>query len=258
VARHDLASDYASAPMASRQEEKERRKRERLERERAEAAAAKRKQRLQIVGGIVVGAAIVIGVIVALGSGGKSDKGTAQVPSNTAPIPAQKITDLAAAAKAAKCTLSNPPIEGRTHVTTKVHYKTNPPTSGNHAPTPELASDGSYVGTGYTSPEPERYVHSLEHGRIIIQFKPGLAPHRISQLETLFIENSETDSGFKADNGGFQLIMANNTQMPYDVAATAWGHMLACQTVNNRVFDAIRAFRKKYVLQGPEKVPTPE
>ncbi|MDX6691900.1 MAG: hypothetical protein QOG15_3357 [Solirubrobacteraceae bacterium] len=244
--------------MASRQAEKERRKRERLERERAEAAAAKRKQRLQIVGGVVVAAAIIVGVVVLLSAGGKSDKGTAQIPSNTAPIPAQKITDLAAAAKAAKCTLSSPPIEGREHVTTKVKYKTNPPTSGNHAPTPQLASDGSYVGAGYSSPEPERYVHSLEHGRVIIQFKPGLAARSISQLETLFSENSDTDFGLKADSGGFQLFMANNTNMPYEVAATAWGQMLACQTFNQQVFDAIRDFRKKYILKGPEVVPQAE
>lgn len=244
--------------MASRQEEKERRKRERLERERAEAAAAKRKQRMQIVGGVAVAVAIAVGVVVLLSAGGKSDNGTADVPSNTAPIPAQKITDLAAAAKAASCVLTNPPIEGRNHVTTKVKYKTNPPTSGDHAPPGQQASDGSYVGEGIVAPAPERYVHSLEHGRVIIQFKPGLIQHRISQLETLFSESSDTDFGLKSTDGGFTLLMKNNTKMPYDVAATAWGHMLACQTFNDKVFDAIRAFRKKYILQGPEKVTDPE
>jgi Protein of unknown function (DUF3105) len=244
--------------MSSRQQEKERRKAERLERERAEAAAARRKQRLQIIGGVAVAAAILVGVIVLLGSGGKSDNGTAQVPTDTLPIPAQKITDLADAAKAASCVLTDPPIEGRNHVTTKVKYKTNPPTSGDHAPPGQQAADGSYVGAGIVAPEPERYVHSLEHGRIIIQFKPGLATRRISQLETLFVENSDTDSGFKSIDGGYTLLMKNNTTMPYDVAATAWGHMLACKTFNDRDFDAIRAFRKKYVLQGPEKVTDPE
>jgi hypothetical protein len=241
--------------MASRQEEKERRKQERVERERAEAAAAKRQRLLQVAGGVVVAAAIAAGVgffVI-----GKDDDG-GQPAANAVPIPAQKITDLEDAAKAARCQLSNPPIEGDSHVSTKVRYKTNPPTSGDHVPPGEQASDGSYVGDGIVSPEPENYVHSLEHGRVIIQFKPGLAARRVSQLETLFAEDTDTDFGLKSEDGGFTLLMENNTKMPYDVAATAWGHMLACPTFNDQTFDAIRAFRKRYILQGPEKVTAPE
>jgi Protein of unknown function (DUF3105) len=244
--------------MASREEEKRRRKQERLERERAEAAIAQRKRLAQIVGGVVVAAAIAVGIVVLASGGKKKDDRTADVPANSAPIPARKITDLAAAAKAAGCVLTNPPIEGRNHVTTKVKYKTNPPTSGDHAPPGQQAKDGSYVGAGLVSPQPENYVHSLEHGRIIIQFKPGLAHRRVSQLETLYQEDSDTDFGLKSIDGGYTLLMANNTKMPYDVAATAWGHMLACKTFNDKDFDAIRAFRKKYTLQGPEKITEPE
>ena len=43
--------------------------------------------------------------------------------------------------------------------------------------------------------------------------------------------------------------------MPYEVAATAWGHLLGCPKMNDEVFDALRAFRKDYVDKGPEKVP---
>ena len=243
--------------MASRQEEKERRKQERIEREQAEAAAAQRKRLIQVVAGVAVAAAIVVGVVVATMGGGKDDaSGPSQSPEPKVAIPARKVTDLEDAAKAAKCVLTNPPIEGSNHVTTKVKYKTNPPTSGDHVPPQQVASDGDY--TGVASPEPERYVHSLEHGRIIIQYKPGLAKRRIDQLVTLFAENSKTDFGLDSINGGFTLLMANNTKMTYDVAATAWGHMLACPTFDDRAFDAIRAFRQRYVLQGPERVTEPE
>jgi hypothetical protein len=242
--------------MSSRQEEKERRKRERIERERAEAAAAQRKRLVQIVGGVVVAVAVVVGIVIASSAGGKDKVGPGTPPANALPIPAQKITDLEDAAKAASCVLTNPPEEGRTHVTTKVQYKTNPPTSGNHAPPGEQASDGDYAGV--ESPAPERYVHSLEHGRIIIQYASKLPQRRVRQLETLWQESSATDFGLKSENGGFTLLMENNTAMPYEVAATAWTHMLACKTFNNKVFDAIRAFRKRYVLQAPEKVTGPE
>jgi len=236
--------------MASRQEEKERRKQERIEREQAEAAAARRKRLIQTVAGLAVAAAVAAGVVVATMGGGKDDT-SAKVA-----IPARKITDLQDAAKAAKCVLSNPPIEGSSHVTTKVKYKSNPPTSGDHVPPPELAKDGDY--TGVASPEPERYVHSLEHGRVIIHYKPGLAKRRIDQLATLFAENSKTDFGLDSIKGGFTLLMANNTKMTQEVAAAAWGHTLGCPAFNDQVFDAIRAFRQRYVLQAPEKVTEPE
>jgi len=236
--------------MASRQEEKERRKQERIEREQAEAAAARRKRLIQTVAGLAVAAAVAAGVVVATMGGGKDDT------SPKVAIPARKITDLQDAAKAAKCVLTNPPIEGSSHVTTKVKYKSNPPTSGDHVPPPELAKDGEY--TGVASPEPERYVHSLEHGRVIIHYKPGLAKRRIDQLATLFAENSKTDFGLDSINGGFTLLIANNTKMTQEVAAAAWGHTLGCPAFNDQVFDAIRAFRQRYVLQAPEKVTEPE
>jgi hypothetical protein len=237
--------------VSSRQEEKEQRKAERLERERLAAQSARRR-RLQITGGVVVAAAVVVAAVVAIAGGGGGPSQPTTAKANQVPIPARKVTNLEAAAKAAGCALTNPPIEGSNHVTTKVKYLTNPPTSGDHAPPGQQASDGSYVGL--EAPAPERYVHSLEHGRIIIQYKPGLPKRQIGQLETLYLEHSKTDFGLDSTNGGFTLIMQNNTKMTDDVAATAWGHLLACPTFNDRVFDAIRAFRQRYVLQGPEKV----
>jgi len=226
--------------MASRQEEKQRRREERLARERAAAAAAKRRKMLQIAAGVVVVAAVAVGVAVAAGGG--KDK--------------QAKADPAPAAKAAGCVLERPQVEGADHVTTKVDYKTNPPTSGDHVPPGEQASDGSYVGV--KSPAKERYVHSLEHGRVIIHYRPGLPQPQIRQLEALFAEDSETDFGLDSIGGGFTLLMRNNTGMPFDVAATAWGHLLACKTFDPKVIDAVRVFRRAYILQAPEKVTAPE
>ena len=38
-------------------------------------------------------------------------------------------------------------------------------------------------------------------------------------------------------------------------ATNAWGHLLGCPTMNDKVFDAIRAFRANYIDKGPETVP---
>ena len=47
----------------------------------------------------------------------------------------------------------------------------------------------------------------------------------------------------------------NVTDMPYEVAATAWTQLLGCKTLNDRTFDALRAFGDRYVDEGPERVP---
>ena len=234
--------------MASRQQEKERRRQERLERERKEAAAAAARKRLQFVFGGVLTVAIVAGVVaLAAGAlGGGSDDGAKQAPTTpSVKLPPQKTTSLTVAAKAAGCVVRNPPIEGNTHETKNFKesdYKTNPPTSGNH--NPDWYQDGIY--NPGTTPRLGMLVHPLEHGRIEVQYKPGTAQRVEQQLESFF---SEQDQGYH------MLLFQNTTNMPYAVAATAWGHMLGCPTMNDRVFDALRTFRAAWIDKGPEKVP---
>ncbi len=230
--------------MSSRQEEKERRRQERLELERREAAAAARKRRLGIVGATVLGVAalVAVGIAVTAGDGGGKSSGGKPTSSASIPpvaIPAQKTALLSQAAKAAGCQVRSFPDYGRNHVTGNVKYKTNPPTSGDHAATP--AQDGSYAGG--PAPAPGNYVHALEHGRIEIQYKPGLPRRQIGQLETLFNERQQ-----------YVLLFQNNTGMVYPVAVTAWTRMLACPKFTPDVFDAIRAFRDTYTLKAPEAV----
>ena len=226
--------------MASRKEQKERLRQERMEREAAAADAAQRRRLFgYVAGGILVAAAIAAIVVVALGGGGDDGDGgkTGGYPKGS--VPAQKITDLQAAVKAAGCELKDPPIEGNQHVTSGVTYKSNPPTSGNHNPTP--ADDRK----AYTeAPPTEMLVHALEHGRVIIQFTPSAPPKVRGDLKALF---DEQDTGL--------ILTPNETSMPYEVAATAWGHLLGCKRATPEMFDAIRAFRDKYLGHGPEPVP---
>jgi hypothetical protein len=233
--------------MSSRQEEKERRKRERQEREAAESASAARRRRMQVVFGgglaaIAVVAVIVVGVFVL---GGSSDDPAATVAKGSAAIPEVKESDLKKAAAAASCTLVNAPNEGNGHIekTFKASdYKQNPPTSGNHFP--QWYQDGIY-NPGDT-PELGKLVHTLEHGRIDVQYAVGTPATTIAQLETLVKEN---------EDGYHMLLFQNGTKMPFAVAATAWDHQLGCKTMNPQVFDAVRAFRQAYIDKGPEVVP---
>jgi hypothetical protein len=235
------------AAVSSRAEEKQRRREERMAKEQAEKASAARRQRMQIALGGVGGLAVIaVAVLLITGSlgGGDSAADGGSAPASNVTIPEQAIGDMKQAADAAGCKLSNPPIEGAQHEDRAFKasdYKTNPPTSGNHFP--QWYDDGVY--TPGTTPELGMLVHTLEHGRIDVQYKPGTPAKTVSQLEALLSEQSE---------GYHMLLYENTTNMAAQVAATAWGHSLTCPTMNDKVFDAIRTFRAQYIDKGPEKV----
>jgi Protein of unknown function (DUF3105) len=234
--------------VSSRAQEKEARRQERLAREAEEKRRAERNRRLQIVGGVILGVAVIAAILIAVvaSSGGSDDSkpkssGKANPEVKAVPLPPRKTTDLFAAAKAAGCVVRTFPNEGRQHITGKGTYRTNPPTSGNHNPVP--AEDGDY--SGQQTPAPENYVHTLEHGRIEFQYAPGTPAKVIGQLRTLF-----------AEQGSYHdLLFQNNTNMPYQVAATAWTHLIGCKQVNDKIWDALRAFRLRYTDQAPEQIP---
>jgi Protein of unknown function (DUF3105) len=236
--------------VAHRQEEKQRRREERVAKERAAAAAAARRKRVQFAMGGVLALALVIGVVVLVvaGTGSGSASGQPTSPADVkggVKLPPQQVSDLTAAVKAAGCTLQNPPIEGRQHETkkfTEADYKTNPPTSGAHYP--EWYDDGIYNPGDV--PNLGMLVHTLEHGRIDVQYRPGTPKRTVRGLESLLGEQ---------DDGYHMLLFQNTTNMPYAVAATAWGHLLGCPAMNAKVYDALRTFRERYIDQGPEQVP---
>ena len=234
--------------MSSRQEEKERRRKERLEREQAEAKRAGRRKRMQLAFGGVLALAAIAGIVVAvlISTGGDgSGPSKAADAASTAKLPEQAISDIKEAAKAAGCTLNNPAYEGANHEEKTFKgsdYKTNPPTSGNH--TPDWYEDGIYAPGDV--PELGKLVHPLEHGRIEVQYKPGTPKATVDELEALLADS---------EDGYHMLLFENTTGMQAQVAATAWTHSLTCPQMNDKVFDAIRTFRARYIDKGPERVP---
>src|SRR3954452_4558461 len=229
--------------MASRKEQKEKLRQERLEREAAAAASAARKRRLgYVIAAVLVGAVVVAVAAIALASGGGgsgSSSSSGSWPSGS--IPSRKITDLDAAVKAAGCTFKSPKDEGRGHTLKPQNYKSQPPTSGAHNPTP--AHDQAYI----TNPGTEHLVHGLEHGRVIYWFRPN-APAKVrGALKKLYDENK-----------ALVILTPDVKPMPYQVAASAWGHLVGCPAYNDKVPDAFRAFRDAYRLKGPEYFPNAE
>lgn len=154
-------------------------------------------------------------------------------------------TPLQRAAEAAGCELIDPPNEGAEHVaepTTSADYGSNPPTSGIHAPMPAPA--GIYERKH--TPSLESTVHSLEHGRINVQYAEGTPDATVEQLAK-FVESAE--------NGYHLLLFENQTKMPYAIAATAWDHLIGCDAFTAETIQALGLFWQTYVDQGPEFEP---
>jgi hypothetical protein len=221
--------------MAHRTEEKEQRRRERLEREEAERRSASRKKVLQIGAGAgLVLVALAAIVLVALGSSGSSDKADA--------------SKLAADAKAAGCTFRQFKSEGRDHTTKKLtakDYKTNPPTSGHHNPVP--AQDGVYAPGN--EPAIANWVHTLEHGRVEYQYKPGTSAADIRKLQQLAEQPLNGSAGYHT------LVFENNSGMTPKFALVAWTRSLTCDQLTPQSEQAMKDFRQAFTDQAPEKIP---
>jgi len=239
--------------MSHRRQQKEALRREREERERKAREAQKRKRLVGYGAGgaLVLAVAIVLFVALAGGSSGEGDSKSGDLLPDGGSVPKQKVFQLDAAARASRCRLKSSKGSGvATHTTSpneKVHYKTNPPTTGRHYQIP--AEDGAYAGP---PPSDEALVHALEHGRVIIWFKPSLPEQQRADLKALFDEDS------------YQMLVVQRRNMPYAIAASAWnrdpqpggtGRLLLCDNVNTDTWDALRAFRDEHRSNGPEPVP---
>jgi hypothetical protein len=237
--------------MATRKEEKDALRQRRLDKEAGQKAADRKRLRLAygVAAALVAVAAVVIVVVVASGGGGSSSGGEAHINLNLSagstngvqpderagtPPPAAKLTDMKAAAAAAGCKLRlQLKDEGHEHIppsSKTPNYETNPPTSGPHVEPPYQQADGAYS----EMPQEIDIVHSLEHGRLEIQYSPKLAEKDQLALKGLY------DTMYGAT------LLFPNENMPYEVAATTWTNMLACPTYKGAAtLDAIRAFGKE-------------
>jgi hypothetical protein len=230
-----------------REEERERLRQARQERESSQAKSEKRRVVAVYAIAGAIGLAVVVGIVAAIassgGGGSSADAHINQASGSTngiAPddragtaVPAVKVTNLKQAAKQAGCDLRlKLKDEGHKHLppnSPAPDYKTNPPTSGNHVEAPYQEADGAYS----EMPGEIFMVHSLEHGRMEIQYSPDLPEEDQLALKGLY----ETMYG--------GTLLFPNDNMDYEVAATTWTNLLGCPEYKGDItLDAIRAFGK--------------
>ena len=234
--------------MANRREEERQRLREaREEKEKGAATSDRTRAMLAYGGAAVIGLLVVAGIVALIVGSGGGDSESAHINATsgstnglspddregTVPPPV-KVTNLDDAAKQAGCVVRlRLKDEGKTHLPTgsaAPEYKTSPPTSGNHVEPPYQQADGAYTDM----PLNINQVHSLEHGRMSIQYSPDLSEDDQLALKGLY------DTMYGAS------LLFPNEEMPYAVAATTWTNLIGCKEFKGAItLDAIRAFGKE-------------
>lgn len=120
-------------------------------------------------------------------------------------------------------------------------YNTNPPTSGPHFAAPLAPIDPGF----YTNDiEAEKVIHNLEHGMIVIWYRPD-APDETKQAVEDAVNEQPTAT---------VAVPWDDIDSPYDVAITAWAKLQNCEQVSKDVVDH---FRELYQGKGPENVGIP-
>ncbi len=230
-----------------REEERERLRQARQEREGAQAKASRRRLLAGYAVAGVIGLAVLVGIGIAIASSiGKNADGQSHIEQSsgstnglkpdtragTAPPPV-KVANLQQAARQAGCELRlHLKDTGHQHIPPSAptpHYSTNPPTSGPHVMPPYQQADGAYR----EMPEEKNMLHSLEHGRIEVQYSPSLSESDQLAMKGLY------DTMY----GG--ALLFPNKNMNYAVAVTAWTNLMGCDEYRGAItLDAIRDFGK--------------
>lgn len=191
----------------AKQDEKRARREERKVSEARTKLAARRKRRTR-TGLSVLAAAIVVGTIGFI----VVDKATAdELPG-----------------------VSQQAYEGRDHVESgqAVAYATATPTSGTHA------ASSARCGISAQQMPAEFAVHSLEHGAVVIWYRPSLATEEIAGLEA--VVNRFDD----------RVILSPNAELSQPVVATAWNRLKAYDGADPELEQFIETYRNR----GPESV----
>ena len=119
-------------------------------------------------------------------------------------------------------------------------YNSNPPTSG-----PHYAQPADWGVSDQPLPD-ETLVHNLEHGGIIISYRPDLPADQIEEIKNFYRDLPTSAFG----NRKAVIVPRSANERP--LSLTAWGYLLHLDAVDK---NQIRQFYLDHVDKGPEKVP---
>lgn len=134
------------------------------------------------------------------------------------------------------------PDEGNTHVDdgTAITYKVYPPSSGTHY------NETAPYGFSDVQLKEGNFVHSLEHGAIVLYYKQSVSADVKEKLKSLM--NTLPAGKY----GKVKLVVTPYENMTTPLAIAAWDRLLLMNEFNA---DEIQTFYTTYVDKGPEDVP---
>ena len=142
----------------------------------------------------------------------------------------------------ANCTdVERPEVQGRAHIdigTPHEPYSSDPPTSGPHYQVPAA------TGFNLDPLPPEQLIHNMEHGQIILWYKPDLPQESIGDVEDLVSAESQATVASPYAN----------IEAPYEIVVTAWGATMSCEKISQAAIDE---FRVQFQGKGPEELTPP-
>lgn len=103
-------------------------------------------------------------------------------------------------------------------------YKTDPPTSGPHFTQP------APWGVSEQEIPDEQLVHNLEHGGVVITYKPDL-PEKDANALRVIAENLTMRDDQKSRKG-FKVVLAPRAAKKYPVQLSAWRYSLTLDSVD--------------------------
>ena len=93
-------------------------------------------------------------------------------------------------------------------------------------------------------------MHSLEHGRIEFQYKPGTSQADIAKLQKLAEEPLNDSAGYHV------LMFQNNTKMPTQFALTAWTKSLTCDKLTPQSIASCATSARRSPTRAPSSSPS--
>ncbi len=135
-------------------------------------------------------------------------------------------------------TTTEQPDRGGEHVAAPTHidYEFSPPASGPHRPEWGRWGEYSYL-------PPQRWVHNLEHGGIVLLYNPCVDKSVVDKLHA-FAAARPGDDG-----GEFRWVLTPYPGLKSAVAVVAWDWVYEANCVDP---DAIEAFVKAHYRKAPE------
>lgn len=134
------------------------------------------------------------------------------------------------------------PDQGKNHAPDgqQLTYNPYPPSSGTHyGVTADYGFHDTQVPDG-------QLVHNLEHGAVILYYKPGASSDVIQQLKDAY-------TNFPPGKyGKVKMVVTPSAQLTQPFAMTAWTRLEYFSTLD---INAMRAFYQAWVDKGPEDVP---